>query len=100
MQTQTWRFPWMDAAFCFAIVAGMTNFGWHALQGEYGVIAAMAIEAEEIALRAELADLAAQRAALENVARRLGPTALDLDLLDETARSVLGLSRADEIIPR
>ncbi|MGF1659388.1 MAG: septum formation initiator family protein [Rubrimonas sp.] len=99
MQQQTWRFPLMDAAFCFAILAGVANFGWHALRGDYGVLASMAIEAEERELRIDLAELTAERARLENVAMRLGPAALDLDLLDETARAVLGLARADEVIP-
>ena len=35
---------------------------------------------------------------IENLTRRLSDDYLDLDLLDERARDVLGLLRADEIV--
>jgi len=35
---------------------------------------------------------------MENKTRRLSDNFLDLDLLDERARKVLGMARADEII--
>jgi cell division protein FtsB len=35
---------------------------------------------------------------MENLTHRLSDTYLDLDLLDERARNVLGLVRADEIV--
>jgi len=35
---------------------------------------------------------------MENLTRRLSDSYLDLDLLDERARNVLGLARSDEII--
>ena len=37
---------------------------------------------------------------MENLTRRLSDTYLDLDLLDEQARDVLGMVRADEIVIR
>lgn len=37
---------------------------------------------------------------MENRTRRLSDSYLDLDLLDEQARSVLGYVRADEIVIR
>jgi cell division protein FtsB len=49
-------------------------------------------------LSAERERLAAEVAALENKTKRLSDTYLDLDLLDEQARDVLGLVRSDEII--
>ena len=61
----------------------------------------------------QLTDLAAERlggktlsctddffAEMENLTRRLSDTYLDLDLLDQQARSVLGMIRADEIVIR
>ena len=36
----------------------------------------------------------------QNLTRRLSSASLDLDLLDEQARRVLGLGRPDEIIIR
>ena len=47
-----------------------------------------------------LAQLEAQIAEIENLTRRLSDDYLDLDLLDERARDVLGLLRADEIVIR
>jgi cell division protein FtsB len=35
---------------------------------------------------------------MENLTRRLSDNYLDLDLLDEQARDVLGMIRADEIV--
>jgi cell division protein FtsB len=97
---ETWRAPLLDAAFCFAILAGVANFGYHALQGDYGVFAIIAIEAEERAAQAELQALRAERAVLENQATRLQEDYLDLDLLDEMARATLALMREDEVALR
>jgi cell division protein FtsB len=44
--------------------------------------------------------LAAELAVLSNKTRRLSDEFLDIDLLDEQARDVLGLIRADEIVIR
>ena len=94
------RLRLVDALFCFAILAGLANFCWHALQGEFGLFALIRIESEERALAAELADLRAERARLENLTHRLSGAYLDLDLLDERARAVLGHMRSDEIVLR
>lgn len=89
-----------DAIFSCLILLGLVNFGYHGLQGDFGVFALMRAEAQEIALREELSALRTERAQLENLALRLSPDFLDLDLLDERARSVLGHMRADEFTPR
>lgn len=89
-----------DAVFSSLVLLGIINFGYHALQGEHGMFALMQIEAERAALGAELAALRTERAQLENLALRLSEGHLDLDLLDERARAVLGHMRADEITPR
>ena len=52
------------------------------------------------ALERQLAELRAERAMMENKTKRLDEDYLDLDLLDERARSVLGYIRADEILIR
>jgi cell division protein FtsB len=89
-----------DAVFSALVLIGIVNFGYHALQGEYGVFSLMRIEAREQALSAQLDELRAERAHLENLVARLSPGYLDLDLLDERSRAVLGHMRADEIAPR
>jgi len=56
------------------------------------------VEAEELHL--QLVRVQANVALMENLTHRLSDDYLDLDLLDEQARSVLGMVRADEIIIR
>jgi cell division protein FtsB len=77
-----------------------TYFVFHAVQGEYGLFNRVQIEAEATRLTAELADLQSQLSALENKTRRLSDGFLDLDLLDERARDVLGYGRPNEILFR
>lgn len=75
-------------------------FTFAAVQGDYGVFKRAEVSAEGRALTAELTTLQAEVARMENLTTRLSDTYLDLDLLDEQARDVLGLIRADEIVIR
>ncbi|CAM4175483.1 hypothetical protein PARU111607_07905 [Palleronia rufa] len=58
------------------------------------------IDAEGDILAAQLDTLRAEVAAYRNKTRRLSDDYLDLDLLDEQTRDVLGYVRADEIVLR
>ena len=85
----------------FVVTIGLGfYFVFAAIQGDYGHFRRVQIEADEAALTVQLANLQADRAILENKTRRLSDTYLDLDLLDERARKVLGMARGDEIIIR
>lgn len=75
-------------------------FTFAAVQGDYGVFKRAEIEAERQALQEELALVQAEVAGLENLTRRLSDTYLDLDLLDEQVRDMLGMVRADEVVIR
>jgi cell division protein FtsB len=75
-------------------------FGLAAIQGDSGLFERIQIEAEADELRLELAALQAETAHLETLTRRMSDTFLDLDLLDEQARKILGYLRADEIVLR
>ncbi len=75
-------------------------FTFAAVQGDYGLFKRIEVKAEGQALEVELAGLEAEVARMENLTTRLSDTYLDLDLLDEQARDVLGLIRADEIVIR
>ncbi|MGB0798685.1 MAG: FtsB family cell division protein [Planktomarina sp.] len=73
-------------------------FCFSAVQGDYGVLRRAEYEAEVGQLRAELAQLDSSIATMENKTLRLSDHFLDLDLLDEQARDVLGFVRPDEIV--
>ena len=85
--------------FSGALMLGL-YFTFAAVQGDFGVFKRAEIDAEGRALTQELAILQMQVDQLENLTRRLSDTYLDLDLLDEQARDMLGMVRADEIVIR
>jgi len=85
--------------FTLAFVLGF-YFTFAAVQGDYGVFRRVQIEAEKRSLTAERDALAAEVARIANLTRRLSDGYLDLDLLDERARDVLGMVRSDEIVIR
>ncbi|MEM7296074.1 MAG: septum formation initiator family protein [Pseudomonadota bacterium] len=68
-----------------------------AVQGDFGILERTEIEAERHLLETELDALKREVTKLENLTRRLSDTSLDLDLLDEQARDILGVMRPDEI---
>jgi cell division protein FtsB len=82
-----------------AIMLGL-YFTFAAVQGDYGLFKRIEIRAQAQALQQELAQLQQELAQMENLTMRLSDTFLDLDLLDQQARDVLGLIRADEIVIR
>ena len=71
-----------------------------AVQGEYGMFRRIQIEADAAQLRIERDRLRAEVAQIENLTRRLSDQYLDLDLLDQQLRDVLGYVRADELVLR
>ncbi|MEO0386833.1 MAG: septum formation initiator family protein [Pseudomonadota bacterium] len=86
------------AVFSLTVIGLVSYFTYAAVQGDYGIFRRMQLEAEEAFLRRELAELQSERAVIENRTRRLSTEYLDLDLLDEQARKVLGMARGDEIV--
>ena len=75
-------------------------FTFAAVQGDYGLFKRLEVNAEGDALARELASLEIEVARLEILTTRLSDNFLDLDLLDQQARDVLGMIRADEIVIR
>lgn len=100
MSTQTTR-PSLGAMlyFLMALTLGC-YFTFAAVQGDYGVFRQVEISAEAEQLTLERDRLAAELAEMQNKTKRLSDTYLDVDLLDEQARDVLGYVRADEVVIR
>ncbi|WP_299559689.1 septum formation initiator family protein [uncultured Sulfitobacter sp.] len=85
----------------FAIAFALSlYFTFAAVQGDYGLFRRAEIIGEANDLRAQLIEVRADVARMENLTQRLSDDYLDLDLLDEQARRVLGMVRADEIVIR
>ena len=75
-------------------------FAFAAVQGPSGLLRRVQLEAETADLVKEREVLTVEVAKMRNLTRRLSDDYLDLDLLDERARDVLGLVRADELVIR
>lgn len=75
-------------------------FTFAAVQGDYGVLRQVEIRAEVEGLRQDRDALAEELMRMTNLTTRLSDTYLDLDLLDQQVRDVLGYVRADEIVIR
>ena len=83
--------------FTVLILLGL-YFTFAAVQGEYGVFRRAEIDAQARELQSDLDALNVEVAHMQNLTRRLSDNYLDLDLLDERARDVLGMVRTDEIV--
>jgi len=75
-------------------------FALAAVQGDFGLFQKAQIQAEIEVLEAEENRLKTALALEVNLTRRLSDGFLDLDLLDQQARDILGYVRADEIVIR
>ena len=95
------RIPALGAVLYFGgMFALAIYFTFASVQGDYGLFRRVQIEAERAALTEERDTLSAEVARMENLTHRLSDDYLDLDLLDEQARDVLGLIRSDEVVLR
>lgn len=86
----------------FIILTGALGlyFAFAAVQGPSGILRRIQLESEMAELEEQRDALRAEVTQMQNLTHRLSDDYLDLDLLDERARDVLGLVRADEIILR
>lgn len=91
----------LGAAIFFAAILSLSAyFVFAAIQGDFGHFQRVQIEAEEQLLTQQLAELRQQRENIANKTHRMSDDFLDLDLLDEQARKLLGMARPDEVIIR
>ena len=93
--------PAFGTLFFFAIAFALSlYFTFAAVQGDFGLFRRAEILAETQDLRAQLDIVRADVTRMENLTKRMSDDYLDLDLLDEQARKVLGMIRSDEIVIR
>lgn len=72
--------------------------GFHAVSGERGVFALFKETRKLEQLTADLNAIRAKHASLEKKIKLMSNSSLDLDMLDEQARNVLGLAGKDEVV--
>lgn len=93
--------PRLGGMFYFALALTLgAYFTFAAVQGDYGVLRQTQIKGEAEELRTERDALVEELAGLQNLTRRLSDNYLDIDLLDEQVREMLGYVRADEVVIR
>ena len=83
--------------FALMLLAGI-YFAFAAVQGPSGILCRVQLQAETQELEAQRDALKAEVDRMANLTRRLSDDYLDLDLLDQQAREVLGMVRADEVV--
>ena len=90
--------PWeMLAVFAVTLMLGL-YFTFAAVQGDYGLFRRAEILSDAKKLKAELTVLKSEVDKMLNLTLRMSDDYLDLDLLDEQARDILGQIRSDEVI--
>ncbi|MGP6085581.1 FtsB family cell division protein [Antarctobacter jejuensis] len=91
--------PSLGVLVFFTVTLSLTAyFTFAAVQGNFGLFRRAEIAVEGQKLSRELDGLRDEVARMENLTHRLSDDYLDLDLLDQQARDVLGLIRSDEVV--
>jgi cell division protein FtsB len=73
-------------------------FAYHSVEGDRGLVAYLRLNEQITLAKAQLAEVASERKALEQRVSLLRPNRLDPDMLDERARLLLNLARPDEVV--
>ncbi len=81
---------------CCALL--LVYFGYHAIQGDRGLLSWIKLSDQLAEAHIALEVTAVERAGLERKVALLRPDGLDPDMLDERARYMLSLARADEVV--
>jgi cell division protein FtsB len=90
--------PWVIiCTFTISFSLGL-YFTFAAVQGDFGILRRAEINHDIKKLQVEIGSLNVEIADLKNLTRRLSDHYLDLELLDQQARDVLGYVRTDELV--
>ena len=87
-----------EIGFVVLLCAVSSYFCFIALNGKHGVKTKVELEFETINLINKLKELEQRALHLEKKTKKLKVESLDLDLLDQQAREILGLIHEDEIV--
>ena len=79
-------------------IAALGYFAYHAIQGDRGLFAWMALNQQLKQTRALADAVGAQRSEIENRVERLSSNSLDPDLLDERVRVMLNYASQDAVV--
>ena len=82
----------------FLLISIMFYLGFHAVSGERGVFALFRETRKLEILNSELTEVKNKHQALERKVHLMSDDSLDLDLLDEQVRRVLGMANKNEIV--
>ena len=97
-ERELWRPGGAAALAAFLVVGGY--FSYAAIRGEHGIFARSAIASDIARLTTEREAAAREVAGLRRRVEGLSDASLDLELVDEQIRDVLGYVRRDEIVLR
>ena len=97
--TQTRTYSGWGLLAVVSLATGLGSyFAFAAIQGEYGVLRRTEITSFSDNLNSELMRLNTEVEQMENLTQRLSDEYLDIDLLDERVREILGYVRSSELV--
>lgn len=92
------RRQWRQITVSLLGIAVLGYFGYHAVEGERGLLSYVSMKHRMTTAAATLDTLKADRVALEQRVSLLRPDGLDLDMLEERAREILNVAHEDEVV--
>ena len=92
------RSPFRHVILPLFAVGVFAYFTHHAMTGSLGLVSRQQYEARIVELKDELAQVERTRKALDRKTAMLRDGSLERDMIDEQARRLLGVTRANEIV--
>jgi cell division protein FtsB len=92
------RFRRYDVLVSLGCIALLASFAWYAFKGPRGYAYGATMDAALAELEAENQSLAAEKERLEKRVQLLRPEHVDRDLLEELAKTELGMAYPNELI--
>lgn len=87
-----------NSVFIIVLLLVTMYFTYHAISGERGYLAYIKLNQKLTTVESQLTVTQSEKLYLEHRVQHLRPESLDLDLLDEQARRVLGYASPDEYV--